>query len=243
MLKIESKNIYILYVVSIDIQVFSLSYTHTEASGYSETRKHTWCLGAILIPVDGCQSAIMSEYGLHMILRKGCLDTTRLWGDVDFCNCLVSEFAHFIGGTAHYLVYHGRKWVPQGTGWDHHSIWMWTGRSNSQQTRPNPAGRKFPHNSASHALFLWGWWAPRIPAGSHPMPQGCDAWAAALYPHCACCRTKFHSHHHCHPVQTCSAGTRNSTVGHEGVHRTSHTRVESIRVFVPYWVCRVVMVI
>jgi len=41
MLKIESKNIYILYVVSIDIQVFSLSYTHTEASGYSETRKHT----------------------------------------------------------------------------------------------------------------------------------------------------------------------------------------------------------
>ena len=156
------------------------------------------------------QLSIRSEYGLYMILRKGCLDTTRLWRDVDVCNGLVSELAHFVGFSC--LPRQKIGWIPQGTGWNCHSIWTWTSGSNSgdqlQQTRQNPAGWKFPRNSASHALFLWGWWAPRIAAGSHPMPQGCGAWAAAPYSRCACRRTKSYSHHHHHPVQTCSAGTQ-----------------------------------
>jgi len=167
-LKIDLKNIYKLYVVSIDIQVFSWSYTH----GYSETRQRTWGLLVILIPVNGCQSTIRSDDSLHMILQKGCLDMTRLWGDVDFCNRFVGEVMMCTFVWWHLplscLPQHKIGWVPQGTEWGCHSIWTWTGRGNSgdqlQQTRQNrdPAGWKFPRHSTStsdrhlHCEMGWG---------------------------------------------------------------------------------------
>ena len=170
-------------------------HTHTTASAYSETRQHTWCFFAILTTVECCQSQLVAEFGLHMILRKECLWLTQLWGDVDCFYGLIGECTlcprwplpprQKIGG------------VPQGTGWGHHLIRFWTALSNSgeqiQQTRAKPAGENFPPNSIWRALWLWSMWSPPNPVGSHPAHQVCDAWAAAPYPRSACCGTKPHS--------------------------------------------------
>jgi len=64
------------YVIFQVCQVFSQLHTHITASAYPHRRPHTWCFFAILIKVEGRQSQIDAELGLHMILRKECVWAT-----------------------------------------------------------------------------------------------------------------------------------------------------------------------
>jgi len=100
-----------LHVIFHVCQVFSPLHTHTTASAYPHRGQHTWWFFAILIKVEGCQSQIDAEFGLHMILRKECVWATRLWGDVDCFHGVIGESAHVRGDPYHHLVHHGRKLV------------------------------------------------------------------------------------------------------------------------------------
>jgi len=115
----------------------------------------------VSIKVECCPSQVDAEFGLHMILRKDCLWSTHLWGDVDCFHGLI--------GCPRWplpLPCPPRQkigWVPQGTGCGHHLIWFWTARSNSgeqiQQTRANPEGKKIPRSWTWRALWLWSMWS------------------------------------------------------------------------------------